>query len=234
MFFPVDRLHPKKLIVCRALVVATLVFGTSVAGLGPLNAGTAAAATQFDTCISMAQGQVSDALKSEVCAEFVDDLAGIGKLLGLPILAFTNSLTTPVRLIFSTDTSSAGTLFRTKYFAIPLAGLPIDKPCEVSIFPLAYGREVPASGLSRDFKVEMAHEVVHCYQHSVISFEESGGDGSPNIPDWISEGAATYIATLYKNTPKQSPTTPGPMDGSGPRTRTSGSAAMTPSDGSRS
>ena len=198
MFLPVYQGRPKKLAVCRGLLIVVLTFAASVAGMETFRAGTAAAATQSETCASEAKGPVSADLKSVVCAEFVADLAGIGKLLGLPTLAFTSSLTTPVRLIFSGETSSSSTLFRTKYFAPPYAGLPIDKPCEVSVFPLAYDREDPASGLSSAFKVEIAHEVVHCYQHSVISYDEAVRNGASTVPDWISEGTATYVATLYK------------------------------------
>ncbi len=130
-------------------------------------------------------------------AEFVADLDGIGKLLGLPPLAFTRLPISPVRLIFSTDTSSPNTLFRTNYFTLGYAGSGYE-PCEVAIFPAAYGSEDPASGLSSAFKVEIAHEVVHCYQHSVISYDEATKNGVPTDPEWISDGTATYIATLYK------------------------------------
>jgi hypothetical protein len=84
VFFPIGRFHPKELIVRRALLAVVLAFATSVAGLGTFSAGAAAGATPFETCASKAIGPVSDALKRVVCAEFVADLAGIGKLLGLP------------------------------------------------------------------------------------------------------------------------------------------------------
>ena len=45
--------------------------------------------------------------------------------------------------------------------------------------------------------VLIAHEVVHCYQNVVrIGFDPSEV-ASTEFPDWVSEGTATYLATLY-------------------------------------
>jgi hypothetical protein len=170
-----------------------------IGGGTPTASAAVATARQASDCAELATGPVTDAFKSAVCTELVADLQGIGGLLGLPALLPTASaLSSPVKVVFSpTPDPKNGddTYMETTYFS-PIGGTVGIEPCEITIFPSAYDGETPVgSGVSSKIRVLLAHEVVHCYQNSVISYQESGG--TTKVPQWMSEGLATYVATLY-------------------------------------
>jgi von Willebrand factor type D domain len=182
-----------------ALLCIVLAVAATTVGLGTFSPGVAAAKTPTEQCAANAIGTVTPGLKSAVCTELMTDLAGIGNLLALPVLDGTGSLTSPVQLIFSDDPApDPDEEMETKYFPSRFAQSVVE-PCQITIYPGIYSAESPTgSPVSAPFAVVLAHEVVHCYQNSVISFAEAGGNDGTVVPGWISEGVATYIATLYK------------------------------------
>jgi hypothetical protein len=196
---PAPPLQATKLVVLFAVVAASVF----IAGFPVPRAGVAAAATPVEVCAKSAVGSVGDDVKSAACAELESDLIGIGNLLDLPILFPTGLPTSPVKLIFSAVPGPPDVYMETHYLTI---GNTLHEPCEITVYPLIFGGTPPTANLSDAFRLLMAHEVVHCYQNSVISYEENGGDGPLTVPQWISEGSATYIATLYKHAPE--PATP--------------------------
>jgi hypothetical protein len=173
-------------------------------GLNPPAASASTAsvrASEATNCADRATGPASDNLKMAVCADLISDLAGIGQVLGLPILAPASlAVTNPVEVLFSgdADPESPTAYLDTKYFS---NGVTIE-PCQVTVFPLGSAFAEPDGSVSPALHVLLAHEAVHCYQNSVISFDESGGNGQTLVPQWISEGVATYVATIYTHGPE--------------------------------
>ena len=135
----------------------------------------------------------------------MQDLSDIGKRLDMtPIMPTTNPLTTPVRVIFNAE-DGGNTLLTTHPFASAQSGW---EPCEITLFTDAWEKETPQeSAVSPRLHVLIAHEVVHCYQYAVAIAFKASLNTDP-FPEWISEGSATYLATLYAgygedNTPGQ-------------------------------
>ena len=198
-----------------ALVSLVVALVACVPGIGVLGSSSASASTkstaalhdsEASDCAKLATGPVSDNFKLAVCTDLDSDLVGIAKLLGLPALAPTlTSLTSPVEVVFSTAPASNGNdaSMETRFF-----GSPYDPgPCQVTIFPSGYADEdQSAASVSAKIHVLLSHEAVHCYQNTVMSFQEQGGNDSTTIPKWISEGSATYVATLYAGPEPGTPT----------------------------
>ena len=192
-----------------ALVSLVVVLTACLPGIGALGSSSASASTETtaavhaseaSNCADRAEGPVNDTMKLAVCTDLDADLVGIANLLGLPALAPTgSSLTSPVEVDFSDvpATKNPNSAFmETQYFS---TGSPLNlHPCKVVVYPLAYD-EISSTdtSVSPEIHVLLAHEAVHCYQHAVISFQEYGGFGPDKVPLWISEGSATYVATLY-------------------------------------
>jgi hypothetical protein len=199
------------------LVLPVVALTASLAGTGVLGSSLALASTETaatlhaseaSNCAGRATGPASDEFKLAVCTDLDSDLVGIAKLLGLPALAPTaTSLTSPVEVEFSDapDENSASAYMETQFFS---AGSPYNvEPCKVIIYPSGWDGEVPVGhGVSSRLHVLLSHEAVHCYQNTVMSFQEQGGNNTNTIPQWISEGSATYVATLYTRYPE--PATP--------------------------
>ena len=141
---------------------------------------------------------------SAVCTDLVQDLTGIGQKLGMSVIMPTTSDPTPVRVIFNAE-DGGNTLLTTHPFAFAQSGW---EPCEITLFRDAWEKETPQeSAVSPRLHVLIAHEVVHCYQYAVAIAFKANLDTDP-FPEWISEGSATYLATLYvgygeDNTPGQ-------------------------------
>jgi hypothetical protein len=186
-----------------ALLVA-LATSASALGFGSPGASASVAALRSDSpatsCASRASGPVTDDFKLAVCSDLVVDLAGLAHVLGLPVLAPTGSrLTSPVEVDFATaqDPANPSAYMDTNYFHPP-SPLVDFFPCQIRLFPSAYETE-SQSGISVSAKIHilLVHEAVHCYQNSVITFDEAGGNAETKVPQWMSEGLATYVATLY-------------------------------------
>jgi hypothetical protein len=187
------------------LVALVAVIASFVAvGTSPASASTATAASlrasEASSCASRASGPVTDAFKLAVCSDLETDLVGVAKLLGLPALAPTGSVvTSPVEVDFATGPSphSPTAYMDTNYFHPP-SPLVNWFPCHITVYPLGYQGE-GQSGISVSPKIHilLVHEAVHCYQNSVITFDEAGGNAETKVPQWMSEGLATYVATLY-------------------------------------
>jgi hypothetical protein len=155
------------------------------------NASPPTDASPTGACVREASGAVSDAFKLEFCTDLVQDLSEIGQRLNMTVIQPTNSFTSPVQVIFALS-ASGDTSLRTAPF-IPgshVAGGLIDwEPCQITVLPAALR--------SARLQVLIAHEVVHCYQNVVrIRFDPDVGASSA-YPDWVSDGSATYLATLY-------------------------------------
>jgi len=158
-----------------------------------------------------APSSVGDALKAAVCSDVVSDLAGIGSLLGLPIIVpSSHSWNDPVQIIFSTA-SNGTTLMQTSEFKAiksdPLGNNNkgfIDEPCQITLYPISYDGEAPVgSGVSDRLHVLLSHEVVHCYQNEDMpagtntTGTDIDGNTTGTIAEFINEGSATYLGTLY-------------------------------------
>jgi von Willebrand factor type D domain len=187
-----------------AALLAALVMSTPAPGFGAPGASASVTAVRTDlpatSCASRATGPVTDAFKLAVCSDLVADLAGLARVLGLPVLAPTGSvLTSPVKVDFATaqDPANPSAYMDTNYFHPP-SPLVNFFPCAIRLFPSAYETE-SQSGISVSAKIHilLVHEAVHCYQNSVITFDEAGGNAETKVPQWMSEGLATYVATLY-------------------------------------
>jgi hypothetical protein len=187
--------------------LASLASFACAGGLGPSPASASTETTaalresEASDCAKLAENAPSDTLAQLVCTDLVNDLAGIAKLLFLTPLAPTDdSATSPVEVKFSTDPADKNpttALMETQYFSTGL--LHTLHPCKVVLYPLAWKAFLPNdTSLPSGFHVLLSHEAVHCYQHNVISYDEDGGDRPGSlIPEWISEGAATYVATIF-------------------------------------
>ena len=181
--------------------MVTLLVGVSSAKVA--DASTTGSHTPAASCAEQATGPVDDAFKLAFCTDLVYDLAGIGQRLGLAIITpMANTLTTPVKAIFSPTSGGSNTLLMTKPFIpgpdLNTHGLVPDEPCEITVFPAAYHGEQPqGSGLSPRLHVLVAHEAVHCYQNVVVDEYKPGAATGHALPKWVSEASATYLATLY-------------------------------------
>jgi hypothetical protein len=183
------------------LVIAIVSCLASLTGLGldstPASASVASLrASEAGYCAERATGPVSDHLKVAVCADLVSDLVGIAQLLGLPVLAPTSiGVTNPVKVLFvdGPDPEAPLAYLDTKYF---YNGANFE-PCQVTIFASGSALATLDGEVTPALNVLLAHEAVHCYQNSVITFEESGGNNDTLVPMWMSEGLATYVATFY-------------------------------------
>jgi hypothetical protein len=194
------------------VVLATLTTLGSIAGFGAMHSSRASASTEIigalhaseaSECASQAVGTVSDSFKLAACTDLDSDLVAIGKLLSLPVLAPT-LVTSPVELEVSDspDPNSPSAYMETQFFS---AGLVSVEPCKVIIYPLALALDPgyqSETSVSAHLHVLLTHEAVHCYQNTIMSFDEQGGNDSTTIPQWISEGSATYIATLSIPSPE--------------------------------
>ncbi len=150
-----------------------------------------------------APASVDHSLAEGVCADVVSDLAGIGARLGLPILAPTNSrFTDPLAIVFAPTNVNSRTLAETGYFngvkhhltpGSPGEGF-VREPCQITLYPLLYsGEQASLGGVSDRLHVILSHEVVHCYQAVVFTYEEF----THGLPAFMTEGSATYLATSY-------------------------------------
>ena len=197
------------------MVLLVVALTASIAGTGVLGSSNASASTESTAalreseaseCAGRATGTVSDSYKLAVCTDLDSDLVSIGTLLALPVLAPTfTAVTSPVEVEFSgsPDPNSASAYMETQFFSS--AGLRSVEPCKVIIYPLALTLDMnyqSATSVSAAIHVLLTHEAVHCYQNTVMSFDEQGGNDSTTIPQWISEGSATYIATLSIPSPE--------------------------------
>jgi hypothetical protein len=194
------------------LVSLVVTFVACLPGTGALGSSTASAATETiaalhaseaSECASQAVGTVSDSFKLAACTDLDSDLVAIGKLLSLPVLAPT-LVTSPVELEVSDspDPNAPSAYMETQFFS---AGLTSVEPCKVIIYPIALKLDPTyqtETSVSAKLHVLLTHEAVHCYQNTVMSFDEQGGNDSTTIPQWISEGSATYIATLSLHSPE--------------------------------
>ena len=124
----------------------------------------------------------------------------------MPIIRPTdNFYTTPVKVIFSKTAGPPNVLFDTAPFypvhrpiPTPLGNAAPLEPCEVTAFPSSYINEsAQDGGVSPRLHVLIAHEAVHCYQNVVANDYQRGLTSHDAFPKWISEGSATYLATLY-------------------------------------
>jgi hypothetical protein len=191
--------RPGRLLVPLLALLLLVGWITGPSASSPASASVSAVRADSPTtsCASRATGPVTDAFKLAVCSDLIDDLAGVGKLLGLPILSPTGvAATSPVRVVFSPSPNGSAYM-ETNYFHPP--GPLIDfAPCQVTVYPSGYKVE-SQSGISVSARIHvlLVHEAVHCYQNSVITFDEAGGNASMKVPQWMSEGLATYVATLY-------------------------------------
>jgi hypothetical protein len=202
-------------LVALALLVVALTaswVGTGVLGSSSASASTESTAalreSEASDCADQAEGPPSATVALLVCTDLDADLVGIANLLGLPALAPTaHALTTPVEIVFSPTpalTNSDSAYMETKYF-----GSTSDpEPCQVVLYPKAWKEFLPNdTSVPADIHVLLSHEAVHCYQHDVISYDEYYGDSGPDkVPLWISEGSATYVATLYAGPEPGTPT----------------------------
>ena len=59
-----------------------------------------------------------------------------------------------------------------------------------------HGEKPNGAGVSRRLHVLIAHEAVHCYQYALAIALGAHLEPAP-FPEWVSEGSATYLATLY-------------------------------------
>jgi von Willebrand factor type D domain len=190
------RARPLAILVALLVLVGWMA-GPSASSRASASVSAVRADSPATSCASRAPGPVTDDFKLAVCSDLVEDLAGIGKLLGLPVLAPTGlAATTPVRVVFSPSPNGSAYM-ETNYFHPP--GPLIDfAPCQVTVYPSGYqGESQSGISVSARIHVLLVHEAVHCYQNSVITFEEAGGNASMKVPQWMSEGLATYVATLY-------------------------------------
>ena len=142
-------------------------------------------ASEASECADRATGTVSDSYMLAVCTDLDSDLVSIGTLLALPVLAPTfTSVTSPVEVEFSDspDPNSASAYMETQFFS---AGLSSVEPCKVIIYPLALTLDKnyqPTTSVSAEIHVLLTHEAVHCYQNTVMSFDEQGGNDPDNDP----------------------------------------------------
>jgi hypothetical protein len=194
------------------LVSLVVTFVACLPGTEALGSSNASAATETiaalhaseaSECASQAVGPVSDSFKLAACTDLDSDLVAIGKLLSLPVLAPT-LVTSPVELEVSDspDPNAPSAYMETQFFS---AGLTSVEPCKVIIYPIALKLDPTyqtETSVSAKLHVLLTHEAVHCYQNTVMSFDEQGGNDSTTIPQWISEGSATYIATLSLHSPE--------------------------------
>jgi hypothetical protein len=165
-------------------------------------ASVAAKETPAEACADQSTGPVDAAFALAVCTDLTQDLAGIGQLLGQPIIQPTSSrFTTPVRVVFDPEEGAPNVLLETTPFApldLNTHGLIGDEPCQVTFYPAVYQGEKPlGNGVSKRLHVLISHEAVHCYQDVVTNAFKAGLGAGPAFPPWVSEGSATYLGTLY-------------------------------------
>jgi hypothetical protein len=159
-------------------------------------------ASEASDCADQAAGAPNATVALLVCTDLDTDLVGIANLLEIdpPLAPTGNSLTTPVKVVFSATPAPMNP--STAYMETQYFGSTSDaEPCEVILYPLAWNgmyMNPNSASISAQIHVLLSHEAVHCYQHQVISYQEYYGDSGPDkVPLWISEGSATYVATLY-------------------------------------
>jgi len=178
----------------------------TVALLGSLSlmnvAGASTPTTPADSCARQADDAPTAAFAMAFCTDLVQDLTDIGQLLDMSIIQPTDSVfSTPVKVIFSKTAGPRGVLFDTAPFYAThhaVSGLATLQPCEITAYPSAYIYESPqGGGVSPRLHVLIAHEAVHCYQDVVTNAFKAGLSAHDGFPKWVSEGSATYLATLY-------------------------------------
>ena len=147
------------------------------------------------SCNVSNEGVVSKFVAGNACVALEGFLPFIGQALGQPTIQMFDE----VHLIFSAvpDTDPSVEMFtnfwdndHAKFFSN------VQEPCQITVYPIAWSGQADTS-LSPDFRVLLAHEVVHCYQNAIVGVENAftPGPSGRSLPKWISEGSATYIAT---------------------------------------
>ena len=149
--------------------------------------------TPAEACANQATGTAGDALKLAVCSDLVQDLTDIGQRLGMP----------PIMPTTSDLDAGTGHLRRLGERRHPPDDTPFSRtrPERLGALPdhplsacLTKSRRMATSVAA--LHVLIAHEVVHCYQYAVAIAFKANLNTDP-FPEWISEGSATYLATLY-------------------------------------
>ena len=177
----------------RIGILALVIFGSGTSplvGAGIASATPGVGSPAGASCDIDDNGLVSKDTVAATCALLQRLLPMIGSALRVPTL----QLDDQVHVIFSkTPGSTANTAMFTSFFGRE----PNAEPCQTAIYPITWkGERGPV--LSPVFKVELAHEMVHCYQHAIVGYQDSfqkNVGGQLSLPGWIADGTATYMAT---------------------------------------
>ena len=138
--------------------------------------------------LTMAPDAPTD-LSNAMAIDLAADIARLGPELGMPIIT-PGSLALPNIELIMSDADGAGALLETH--ATMLLGH--YEPCEVTAYKNAWqNQQVTGSGgISDALHAELTHEAVHCYQRVVWGSLKTANQ----IPSWIVEGTALYLAGL--------------------------------------
>lgn len=141
---------------------------------------------------------VSLSSQKAVCAAVLSDLTGIGHDLDMDRIAPAYApLSSPLTILFAANNLDAHTPIVTTYEQTKLH----SEPCKLTFYPLFFqftagGGAASATGIAfpPGAQALIAHEIVHCYQRLIFT--------SMDVPGWVTEGSATYLATLYTGHPE--------------------------------
>jgi hypothetical protein len=170
----------------------------ATAAASPASSG-AAAQPEFQLMVARKAGPIGakkapDApitLAQAMSNELYADIARIGPKLGMPVLSPGSSFSPNISLDLSMSLKDGGNALMTTYAEVS-AKLKLYTPCHVTVWKNGWENEnvTSSGGVSPTLHVLLTHEVVHCYQDVVWG----SNIVKNNIPAWIKEGTAMWLA----------------------------------------
>jgi hypothetical protein len=123
--------------------------------------------------------------------ELYADIARIGPKLGMPVLSPGSVFSPNISLDLSMSLKDGGNALMTTNAEVS-AKLKLYTPCHVTVWKNGWENEnvTSSGGVSPTLHVLLTHEVVHCYQDVVWGSNLVKN----NIPAWIKEGTAMWLA----------------------------------------
>jgi hypothetical protein len=129
----------------------------------------------------------SPGLQDAMEAEIAKIILHIGPMLGMPVITHGSGWYTNVSLDLSYE--SGGIALMETFTGQNKVH---TSPCDITAYVEAWQNESPTAsgGVSDNLRVELTHEVVHCYQKVIFGDQATAKD----MPSWITEGTATWLA----------------------------------------
>ena len=159
--------------------------------VGPVSGPVPASFGSWPVDVTLAPDAPLDLAKA-IVSDLVTDVAHIGPRLGLPVIDPGTPLAVNIALVVSDESGGDAAMI-----TLPWQSSSHYEPCQITVYKNAWGgASVNGNGgVPPVLHVWLTHEVVHCYQNAVYASVAT----QQQIPAWINEGTAFYLAAYDTN-----------------------------------